>query len=689
MTENVSRFFVLMFLLGYLGCNDSPSQSTSQHSAVQSAKARQQLLDDLVGKLNTLPKYVNLELHPPRIILDARSSTDGQEILAVCGPSPNGPEGLNNMLTVVTGNAGFQRSEIQQRSRIQSGDLVRYFANLDEDAQEFEIAAYGYFEMPVAQVLDDNRLLVDASLTHPVADPFKLQIWRYVDERTQKIRERLKVYQEFGLYPLHWQPSPDEVILEQIYQGLNQWFARAKPRTGWQADPLLESLPEDLRKSKILQKYISHDALGSLIFEVHESRLLQQAIWMRDIGLWARGDSFDPVARATALFDWTVRNIQLVAQNDQRPPQEPWEVILQGRGTAIERAWVFALLCRHQRIDIVILSPYNPNRTSGTPSENTGFLPALFHEGELYLFDPVLGMPIPGPNGTGIATLEQIQSDDRLFRQLDIDSDNRYSQTQDQWKTATASIVASPLALSHRASILESQLAGKDAFVLTAPTAILAQRLEATGSIQDVRLWDYPFRTLLAKRLLTASQDRTRSGESLKRSRRTHAAIDFCVFALIPELWKARVLHFQGKREKVIDPEHPGLVEEINSHKESLEFYRRARPTARELAQITSTEELKFKTIAKQHAGYWTGLICMDDGKTAVAIDWLKERTLEDWPDGPWTDGARYNLARAYEAIGKLDEAIALYEADTSLQQFGNRLRARQLRSSQLKKKEE
>ena len=68
---------------------------------------------------------------------------------------------------------------------------------------------------------------------------------------------------------------------------------------------------------------------------------IQEAIWLRDISRWAHGDGFDDVSRATALFDWTVRNIQLEADEDSMP-RRPWQTLLFGRGTAEQRAWVFA-----------------------------------------------------------------------------------------------------------------------------------------------------------------------------------------------------------------------------------------------------------------------------------------------------------------------------------------------------------
>jgi hypothetical protein len=50
-------------------------------------------------------------------------------------------------------------------------------------------------------------------------------------------------------------------------------------------------------------------------------------------------------------------------------------------------------------------------------------------------------------------------------------------------------------------------------------------------------------------------------------------------------------------------------------------------------------------------------------------------------PTSPWTPGAQYNLARAYEASGQRDKAIQLYQASgSSPGTYGNALRARWLK---------
>ena len=96
-------------------------------------------------------------------------------------------------------------------------------------------------------------------------------------------------------------------------------------------------------------------------------------------------------------------------------------------------------------------------------------------------------------------------------------------------------------------------------------------------------------------------------------------------------------------------------------------------------------EELKDKAIedggknwrvAKQHATYWLGLIAFERGHYPTAVDYLDRKTLATSEDGPWTNGAHYNLARALEAQGQAEEAIKHYRADQSPQRHGSQLRA-------------
>ncbi len=88
---------------------------------------------------------------------------------------------------------------------------------------------------------------------------------------------------------------------------------------------------------------------------------LQESLWLRNIAKNAHGDQLDDLSVAEQLFDWTVRNIQLIEDPPRRRPCRPIptrlaEILLLGRGTVRERAWIFLLLLRQQGLDGVMLA---------------------------------------------------------------------------------------------------------------------------------------------------------------------------------------------------------------------------------------------------------------------------------------------------------------------------------------------
>jgi tetratricopeptide (TPR) repeat protein len=81
----------------------------------------------------------------------------------------------------------------------------------------------------------------------------------------------------------------------------------------------------------------------------------------------------------------------------------------------------------------------------------------------------------------------------------------------------------------------------------------------------------------------------------------------------------------------------------------------------------------------KQDAAYALGLVMLREGQFEAAADYLGRMTLEAHPDSRWADAARVALADAVAALGRIDEARKLLEADESPQRFGSRLRAERL----------
>jgi hypothetical protein len=651
-------------MAAFAGCPQSATTPTSQsqQDVLRRAERSDALLKNAAGMLADLPSAVDTELRPPAVILDSTKSADGKDVLAICAANPGIPGGPINVLHVPSGNGRFRSLGVR------SGDLLKYYIREDETVdEESRLAGLSRqlaLDLTVAQVLDDSTLLVEGGLSAPVPFPMKIEVWRYLDDRLKDINERLVLYTTYRRPALGWQPSPDEQVLTQIVTWLNQWLRQGAPKIDWQRDPLLDRLDATLLSDKELVPYISATALGASSFEPHDGQLLQEAVWLRDISRWAQGDNFNDLARATALFDWTVRNIQLV---EDGVSHRPWQVLLYGRGTAEQRAWVFAMLCRQQGLDVVMLGvpapSHNESETGSPAAASTVWLPALVLDKDIYLFDARLGLPIPGPGGEGVATLAQVQQDGAVLRQLDL-ADSPYLLTADAFKDAVANVVADAFDLSRRAAQLESKLTGDDHLVLTSAASQLAEQLKTAPGIADVRLWQLPFRTL-------------REQLTLGKTARQREAIAFEPFAVRPLYWKARVRHFQGRRQA-----DDSVHDEVDDHREAAGLYTdpAVRPKNRDIVQTTSAEKRRVDSMAKLNATYWVGLLSFDKGKYEVAKHWLSRPELMV-AESPWSGGARYNLARAHEALGELEQAIQLLEEDTSPQRHGNRLRARQLKA--------
>jgi hypothetical protein len=695
--------YSILLLAAFVGCDrSSTTPGQSQQAAMRRAGRGDSLLEAAAIQLGDLSANVETDLRQPTIVLDATPS--GDDILAICTQTPNGADGTVNFVVVPEGNARFRNLGVR------SGDILKYHIIGDETVDE-ERRASGFsrwlaMEFKIAQVIDENTLLIekgvpasitraylsqvardnpslppdvkdyiaqavaDDSATPQVVIPAKIEIWRNLDDRLFEINQKLSVYWERRLPPLGWEPSPDEKVLSQIVVLLNQWLRQGEKVADWRVDPLLESLDPKLRTDEQLAAFISKQALEASVFQPHEGRLLQEAVWMRDISRWARGDSFDDLQRATALFDWTVRNVQLIP-DEEAIPHRPWKVLLYGRGTAEQRAWVFALLCRQLELDVVMLAT-KPSQSADASEAGQGkaqfWLPALVLGEELHLFDSRLGLAIPGAGGQGVATLKQVSEDDAALRQLDLE-EAAYPITADMLTDITAYAVADWFDLSRRALQVEEKLTGDDRFVLSADPSGIAERLRTVSQIGQVRLWELPFATL-------------RDQLSLLPPARHREVLAFEPLATRPKLWKARLRHFQGRREGGDEQTATEPADVIDDHGEAAQLYtdKSVRPTDREIGRNQSSGKRRVDATAKLNATYWLGLLSFDDGKFDVAAHWFGRPELVA-EDSPWAHGARYNLARTYETQEKLEEAIPLLEQEGSPQQHGNKLRARSLKS--------
>ncbi|HTQ41015.1 MAG TPA: tetratricopeptide repeat protein [Pirellulales bacterium] len=471
-------------------------------------------------------------------------------------------------------------------------------------------------------------------------------------------------------------------------------------------DSLLATLPDNLLKTHFV-RHLNDEPFDP----AYDGNFLREAALLRDVANSIEPDKLDDVSVAQALFDWTVRNIQSEPPPlADDPPNQQWpalhlpvETVYFGAGTPLQRAWVFMLLARQRGLDVVLLATPDPR----SPNQFRPWVTALVSEGELYLFDPTYGLPIPGPGGQGVATLSQAAADDAVLRQMDIPGDRIYPRKAADLQKVTALLEASPGYLEPRMKMLESHLTGHDRLVLSASPADLAEKLRGIKHVDQIKLWPQPYEVLEQRRSLPPP---------LQLAQR----LEYMPFAIPadPEQAKHQSDSEEPQRpQRTVLPLRLGRLLQLRGLLGGSDRQRPANQQAGELSEIMengakyyyvrslSTQEQidEVNRLVRDHieispgralspefplaiqqrrddAAYWLGIVSFEQGDYKTAAQYFGPMTLDPFPDGPWSNGARFNLARCNELQGNLAEAIQLYEADKSPQRYGNRLRAARLK---------
>jgi hypothetical protein len=463
----------------------------------------------------------------------------------------------------------------------------------------------------------------------------------------------------------------------QVFDRLNQWshgVAMGDPAAAseWRLDPLVELLPSDLRP------LASAETLGSSVFEaVEDVRSLRDQRWLADIAATARGDALDDIDVARNLFDWTIRSLAVSTDPPMVPtptnPGSRWflpgEVLLSGRASPAQRAWIFLELLRHAGLDGVMLATGDAAKGTLRP-----WIPALISGGEAHLFDPAYGMPIPGPEGKGIATARQAAADPSILRSMSV-SDRPYPLQSADVAALSVLVPATNVNLARRMLLLDAHLAGNQKIDLVIDAGDLATRalaaLPGKSAADRVRLWEFPWETL-----------RRRTGPSAVAAARAELS---AMALAIEEIGSG-----EGEVRRIVRPLYAGRVREFRGDLDGPEgakmAYLAARPSAAQIAEVLKQvppEQVdaarRLYESMKQDATYWLGVLTLAEGEYETAIDYLGRMTLDAAPDGRWADAARLNLAGAKAAVGQTAEAVKLLRADPSPQRFGSRLAADQL----------
>jgi hypothetical protein len=235
-----------------------------------------------------------------------------------------------------------------------------------------------------------------------------------------------------------------------------------------------------------------HHLFRCLLLRDAADRLVVKGVRSKASGAAVLDRPLDQAARA---FAWVMRQVRLRPAEGEAAP--PAFVLQRGWGTALERAVIFLALLEQfgdlgaaQSELLGFLLQIPPSIPPAGRGEKGGGGSRLWACGvvvgdgkDVYLFDPHLGLPLPGPKGQGIATLTQARTQPEILAQLDAGEKSRYPVTMEQARTAQPHLVCPLSALSPRMRYLQDKLLAPVVRVrLASDAAKDRQRIEAACS---------------------------------------------------------------------------------------------------------------------------------------------------------------------------------------------------------------
>ena len=475
--------------------------------------------------------------------------------------------------------------------------------------------------------------------------------------------------------------QPGGAHFDQAVKKLNQYFAGTDP-----AEYQLDSAAREFLTRQFPPQRIN--LIQGREWTMRDTRHVEDCMMYYVIANRVGGPGED-LARARRVFDWVVRQVQLVPAGafggSRFGPAfaRPYDVLVRGmasesEGTIwAERAWIFMALCRQLGIDVglinfsrgstidALIAQQGPGSTRRAARQMVVWVCAALIGDQVYLFDARLGLAVPGPGGQGVATLEQAMSDPSILERMNLPGMAPYSASQAALLSSPTKIgvmiESSPGYFSPKMKLLQRELSGNYRAVLfNDPAQERDNFVRVLGShAGTVSLWELP--TQVEDRLFTDQE--------------YVAAIQRSLFLFKPEfpLIYARIKQLRGEFDEAM--------------KDYVEFRLRV-----DLPVVTD----KKQTIPKDtqdglniYATYYMGLAHLERNNLKDAQDMFQQTldllsATEPGPNQPqytmfrW--GANANLARIQEEKKDEQAAIDYYTRnDPTPQQIGNLLRAREL----------
>ena len=437
---------------------------------------------------------------------------------------------------------------------------------------------------------------------------------------------------------------------------LNSWrgmLADAKP-AGETTEAEAPALPNGWANVEV-QKWLKTEK-----FDEQDAMHIRDCQLTHAIATYLAARSNDELQRVQEVFQYVVRNIALRGDDDPELPISTYLLLMIGRGSPEDRAWVCASILKQLRIDSVIVRP-----SDAAKADEDEWLLGVILNDRVHLFDPKLGLAIPssveaGGVGSTPALLNEIASHPEWLQQLAARADQPYRIDADSLKEPSLMAIAEPGYWSRRMSWLEQVLPSESTCILFEPVTDdlgrtgLLKRIHAAHpakTVEELKLWSYPNRQMVAAR--NANQ------------------------ALLQQLQQA-LISFSAPITVKVDPQSGNPSDAVPERKmlkiridqllgkfeEATQRYLSIRHLEIETSPLAEVAQLHRR--AAEDAIYWSGLSKFEAEEFDAAVEQLAGYVKRFDRKGRWTFAARSLLAECHVRQGKFAEAIAAIERTIS-----------------------
>lgn len=499
-------------------------------------------------------------------------------------------------------------------------------------------------------------------------------------------------------------------IRDELIYDLNHWLDGQSHEDSWIYPTLVNQLPAHLTKYDDVvdpdpNRFFPADVL-----------YLRECQWLSGISQWVAKYSDRPhnnlwgnlipadinsedrseLRLAMALFDWTVRNLQLnelpryPSSGDQAGSaiqvtasseglagpgytKRPSQILDNMTADAWQRARIFMLLARQQQIETLMVGPANQDRKNTRPWA-TGILIG----DQIWLVSLDDGFPVLNPENGSWLRLADLQADAVLAQTLL--SEAGFDVEVETATEFIALLEGSPMALSQRMAMLQRHLTGDFRLTLYSNVLIFARRLTQEFGIKRAMLWTTAYE---AEEYSLAIVQKARDGDPVAESIMKE---DGKIYRNVPAVRAARNLYYSG--EFVDFDDEDGIhqdgartfmmitrisdndldqLEESKEVQKKIGLVKGENETA--LAFATRIRDQKQHFIAaKRIASFWLSMLHMEEGNYDQAIEWFETRLIPEGDSHPLHHLAKYNLARCYIATGDAAKAAEILNASESVQ---------------------